>query len=123
MIMPESTDQVFIRDLIVTMSVGIYDSEKQAPQRVSMNITLNVKSNKAKNLKSIDDVVSYEKLTNDITSLCRSKHFELLEQLAEEIASICLSDKRVQTAAITLEKPDIIMETKSVGISITRSNK
>lgn len=118
---PKNRDQIFVKDLVVVMSAGIYDHEKNNPQRVIFNITLDVESNYGRKVGDIEDVVSYEDIVNDITSLCSAKHYDLLEELAERAADICLSYPRVLICSLTLEKPDIIKNTGSVGIKIMRS--
>ncbi len=115
-----STDKIFINDLVIEMSAGIYDHEKVNKQRVIINITLDVESNAGKTLTSIDDVVSYEDIVNQVREIAVAKHYDLLEELAEKIAKICTSNKMVHKSTIRLEKPDIISDTKSVGIEIIR---
>lgn len=114
------TDTVFIKDLTIEMSAGIYDDEKSNKQRVIINITLDVACNHAKKLLSINDVVSYEDITNEIRKIALEKHYDLLEELAELIASNCLAHKYVHQAHICIGKPDIIEDVLSVGIKITR---
>ena len=116
-----SSDRVFIRDLILEMSAGIYDHEKANTQRVIVNITLDVESNFGRDLASIDNVVSYEDIVNAVSDTAQSKHYDLLEEFAENIAQMCLEDSRVSCVNIMLEKPDIIDKTKSVGVEITRN--
>lgn len=115
------TDTVFIKDLIIDMSAGIYDHEKASKQRVIINITLDVECNANKTLSSIDDVVSYEDVTNEVRNIALAKHYDLLEELAELIASNCLTHKHVHKTHIRIEKPDIIADVCTVGIAITRS--
>lgn len=113
-------DQVFINDLILQMSAGIYDHEKEKKQRVIINVILEVKSEQKP--KTIRDVVSYEDITNDIIVISKEKHYELLEEFAEKIAQKCLENNKVSSAMIRAEKPDIIKDTRGVGIQITRKN-
>ena len=115
-----NTDYIFVRDLELKMFTGIYDQEKQNAQRVILNIEVQVHSNKNKQLSGIDDVVSYEKITNEVVALSKSQHFELLEEFCESISIICLRDNRVLNVNIIAEKPDIIENTTSVGIRISR---
>ncbi len=113
-------DKIFIKDLIIEMSVGIYEHEKASKQRVIINIILDVESNAGKSLASIDDVVSYENIVNQIKDATTEKHYDLLEELAEKIAETCKNEDKVHKATISLEKPDIIYNTRSVGIEIIR---
>ncbi len=117
--MPNS-DKIFINDLVIEMFAGIYDHEKANKQRVIINITLEVESNAGKGLTSIDDVVSYENIVNEVRRIATEKHYDLLEELAEKISSICTDNDKVTNANVRLEKPDIIDDVKSVGIEITR---
>ena len=88
--MPSNTDHIFIKDLELDMFTGIYEKEKQNAQRVIINIDIEVQSNKGKTLSGIKDVLSYEDITNEIQSLSKSRHFELLEEFCEEISASSL---------------------------------
>lgn len=114
------TDIVFIKDLIIEMSAGIYGHEKTSKQRVIINITLGVGCNVDKTLSSINDVVSYEDITNKVRKIALAKHYDLLEELAELLASACLENQYVHQVKIRIEKPDIIEDVRGVGIEINR---
>lgn len=118
--MAKNTDQVFIRDLTLDMSIGIYDHEKAAKQRVIINVMIDVESNLETPPESINDVVSYEKISKEIETLSESQHFNLAETFAENIATICLSQEKALSVQVKIEKPDIIENTKSVGVEIKR---
>lgn len=113
-------DLVYVRDLVLQMSAGIYEHEKAAKQRVVINIELYVEKNQANAQSSIDDVVSYEDIVVSVRELSLKKHYELLEEFTEEISRICLSDKRVKIATVSVDKPDIFEDCKAVGIRVTR---
>ncbi len=115
-----ATDQIFIKDLVLEMSVGIYDHERAQAQRVIVNITLDVESNFGKASLSIDDVVSYEAVANDVRALSAARHYDLLEEFAEHVAAVCLCSPLAQRVLLRIEKPDIIPDTDSVGVEIAR---
>lgn len=117
-----STDYIFVRDLSIEMSAGIYDHEKSHKQRVIFYLRIGVQSNKDRDLSSIQDVASYEDVVNTIIKITNAKHYDLLEELAELIASNILAMQFVDNVQIVIEKPDIIKQTRSVGIEIFRSN-
>ena len=117
----KNTDQILIKDLVVEMSAGIYDHEKINTQRVIINVTLDVQSNKGKTLNSINDVISYEVIANQIQELAQAQHYDFLEELAEKIAMLCLQKPKVHNAKIRVEKPDIIKNAGSVGVEIIRN--
>ena len=118
----EGFDKIFIHGLCVNMYAGIYDFEKQKPQRVIINVEIDVSSNKNKEIKNIDDVLSYETICNEIKNICQKQHYDLIETLAEEICTMCLNQKQAQSVTLSIDKPDIIKDTKTVGITIKRTN-
>ncbi len=109
--------RVFVRDLEVMASLGIYDHEKASPQRVIINIDLEVDA--AASADDVSTVVSYETVVKNIEAIIARGHINLAETLAEDIAAMCMADNRVSTATIRVEKPDIIANTRSVGVEIT----
>lgn len=111
-------DCVLVNDLTIPMSIGIYDHEKQTRQNVIINIKAYV--TKAKDVTNISEVASYEDMVNHVLGLSRSRHYDLVETFCEEIATIILAFKTVNAVQIRVEKPDIIKETKSVGVEILR---
>ena len=112
---------VFVRDLVVACSIGIYDHEKAAPQRVRVNVDLGVRERDGgPGTDSIEDVVCYEQIVNRVRSIAADGHVNLVETLAERIAAISLQDPRVKTARVRVEKLDVFSEAASVGVEIER---
>lgn len=111
---------VFVRDLEVMASLGIYEVEKQKPQRVIVSIDLAVKEGKAAIGDDISNVVSYEIVVKKVEAIVAAGHINLVETMAELIATACLKDRRVVAARVKIEKPDIIPNARSVGIEIER---
>ena len=110
---------VFVRDLELMALIGIYDHEKEAPQRVTVNIDLSVKEGSGDD--DISHVVSYEIVVKKVEAIIAEGHVNLVETLCEKIARSCLTDKRVMAARVRVEKPDIIPNARSVGVEIERA--
>lgn len=111
---------VFVRDLEVMASLGIYEVEKQKPQRVIVNIDLSVKEGSSAIEDDIGNVVSYEIIVRKVEAIVAAGHINLVETMADLIAASCLKDKRVLAARVRVEKPDIIPNARSVGVEIER---
>lgn len=111
---------VFIRDLVLSCSVGIHAHEKTSPQRVRLNVDLGVAEPADPFNDRYETIVDYETVTNAIRALLDRGHVNLVETLAEEIAAVCLEDVRVRTARIRVEKIEIMPEAGSVGVEIER---
>lgn len=112
---------VFVRDLVLTCSIGVYDHEKEAPQRVRINVDLGVREiDTAPHGDQIDHVVCYEQIVNRVRSIAWDGHVNLVETMAERVATMCLQDPRVRTARVRVEKLDVFEDAHSVGVEIER---
>lgn len=115
---------VFLRDMILSASIGIYPHEHTTPQRVRINVDLGVDdTDDAIGRDELPRVVDYEKVANAVRAIVASGHVRLAETLAERIAVSCLSDKRVQLARIRVEKLDIFADAASAGVEIERRRR
>ena len=113
---------VFIRDMVLTASIGIYAHEKAAAQRIRINIDLGVPEAAAAGIgrDELNRVVSYERVANSVRRIVAAGHVMLVETLAERIAEACLTDRRVQLARIRVEKLDVFADAASAGVEIER---
>ena len=110
--------KIIVKDLILLLSVGIHQFEKLEKQRVKFNIEITTDPNLKPDIKSI---VNYESVINDIKRLTKKTHFELLESLSESLFDEILKNKKIKKIKLRIEKLDIIKETNSVGIEVTKT--
>jgi dihydroneopterin aldolase len=114
---------VFIRDFMVECSIGIHSEEKQHEQRVRINLDLAVFEGNHPVNDDIRNVTCYEFLANEIKKIVDAGHVNLVETLAENIATMCLQDAQVRSVRVRVEKLDILPDAQSVGVEIERDNK
>ena len=112
--------RVFVRDLELMASVGIFEVEKRYEQRIVISVDLDVADDYDGQSDRLEDVLDYGRIVSAIRAIVDSRHFHLIETLAERIAEACLADGRVNVARISIEKPDILPGCRSVGIAIER---
>lgn len=111
---------VFIRDLTLPALIGVYIHEKENPQPIRINLDLAVKENMTANKDRLADVVSYEEIADGVRKLIASGHVNLVETLAQQIADMCFSHKRVQTVRVRVEKLAVFEDAVSAGVEIER---
>lgn len=118
---------VFLRDLVLSASIGVHPDEHTRRQRVRINVDLGVEDDSARKLSrggigrdELSRVVDYEKVADSIRSIIAAGHVQLVETLAERIAESCLADPRVHLARIRVEKLDIFADATSAGVEIER---
>ncbi|WNK00950.1 dihydroneopterin aldolase [Thalassospiraceae bacterium LMO-JJ14] len=113
---------VFVRDLVLLALIGVHDHEHDKPQRVRVNLDLAVRESE----KGLDDdlanVVCYEQLVSGVQKIFDQGHVGLVETIAEAISEMCLTDTRVRSARVRVEKLDIFDNAQSVGVEIERFN-
>ena len=95
--------------------------KKKKKQRVRFNIDISTDSNIKPDNTNLSSIVNYEDTINKITDITKTKHHELLEDLAENIFDLIFESKLVKKVNLKLEKLDIIKNTESVGIKVSKS--
>jgi dihydroneopterin aldolase len=112
---------VFVHDLTIQASIGVYSHEKLDKQRIRINLDLAVREGDASSMDDdINNVVCYEEVVTSIRALIEAGHVNLVETLAERIAALCLEDRRVRVARVRVEKLDVFPDATSVGVEIER---
>ncbi len=99
--------KIFINNLIIQASVGVYEQEKQHKQKIIVNVEIllsNDSEPKKDNLKSTQDYSQFRKCLIDII---QSQHFQLLEILVEKMHSTLMINSYVIGAKVKISKPDI----------------
>lgn len=114
------TRKVIIKNFIINIFIGLHDFEKKKKQRVRFNLEIISDENIRPDSVNLKSIVNYEDIINKITYITNKKHFELLEDLAEEIFDIIFNYKIVKKIKIKIEKLDIIRNTESVGVEIIK---
>lgn len=112
---------VFLRNMVLQASIGIYPHEHEARQRIRVNVDLGVlEGNPATATDRLDHVVDYERVADAVRAIVAAGHVKLVETLAERIAAACLRDGRVRLARIRVEKLDVFSDTEAVGVEVER---
>ena len=112
--------KVLISDLTLLMSIGIHDFEKIKKQEVKFNINIDINPLLAPIENKLNSIINYETIVKDVTRLTKNKHFELLETLAEDIFFILFKNTNIKQIKLKIEKTQIIKNTSSVGVEITK---
>jgi len=112
--------RVFVHDLEIVASVGVLEHEKRYEQRIVISAELLVRDEYDGISDRLADVLDYSKVVDGIVRLVQSEHVNLIETLAERIASQCLADTRVERVWVRIEKPEVMQSCRSVGIEIER---
>ncbi len=110
-------DRIFVRDLVLSVAIGAYQSERGRLQRVrfAVEADLDPLGTRAEGMASI---VSYDLIIDAVHRLTDGRHVVFVETLAEEIAAALLAVPRIAAVRVTVEKLDI--GPGAVGVAIER---
>mgnify|MGYP001234648032 CR=1 FL=1 len=119
----EQFDKIYIRDLQVRCIIGIEPEERREKQDILVNIVLYTDCSIPGKTDNIIDALDYKKVKKTILKYVENSSFYLIEKLAEEIATICLSFEKVKGVTVTIDKPGVLRFARSVAVEITRMKK
>ena len=112
--------KVLINNLILDLKLGYYDFEKNKPQKVKFSLEVNYEDKKPSNDKDVKSIVNYAKIVKLIKKLVKNKHYNFLENLAEDVFDELFKDKRIDKISLQIEKLEIMKDCSSVGIQISK---
>ena len=112
--------KILIKELTLDLKLGYYDFEKQKPQKVKFSLDIDYEDKKPTSDKDIKSIVNYGQIVKLIKKLCKNKHYNFLETLAEDVFDILFKDKRIGKIMLKIIKLEILKECSSVGIQITK---
>lgn len=110
------SQEIIIRDLELMMSIGVLESELKNKQRVIVNAEISVMDTASSD--DISSVVSYADIIEQIKEIAQEGHINLVETFARKIINACFEDNRIQAVTISIDKPDIMSDVRSVGVRL-----
>lgn len=119
--MRDIMDTIYVRDLCLRCIIGIYPHERREKQDVVINLKLEGDFSKACASDDIKDAANYKTIAKNVIRFVEKSECYLVEKLADDIAAICLKDKAVRRATVTLDKPGALRFARSVAVEIVRA--
>ena len=116
----QTTRRVFVRDLLVDAELGVYESEKGRTQRVRLNLDVTTDASRPHD-DDIGKVLCYAELADGMRRILASRHINLVETIADEIAAFALSYPQALLVTVRVEKLEAVEGTEAVGVEITRA--
>ena len=110
--------RVFLRGLRLDAAIGVHAHEKGRRQPVRVTIEVDVAANAAAMTDALADALCYETLAAAATDIVSTRHFNLVETLAEEIAARVLAHPLALKARVCVEKPEAIGNAEAAGVEI-----
>lgn len=98
-------DSITLTGITAQGTHGVLDFEKQRPQTYVVDATLFLDLSAAGRTDDLAQTVDYGQIARRIVSVIHGPHCDLLEALADRIASAILQTSRVRSVIVTVHKP------------------
>lgn len=115
----KTLERVLLRDLVVDMSIGVYDRERKRKQPARFTVEVDLAP--VEGDVAFADVFTYDVIIDHIRALAAHGHHDLVETLADDVARAALGHKRARAARVVVEKLAVIEG--SVGVEVRREKQ
>jgi len=104
---------------------GVFEFERREGQIFVIDLVLGIDTAPAATSDDLQDTVDYGSLVASVKAAVENDPVDLIETLAQRIAEVCLLDRRVEWARVTVHKPDAPIDAtfSDVVLTITRTRE
>jgi dihydroneopterin aldolase/dihydroneopterin aldolase/2-amino-4-hydroxy-6-hydroxymethyldihydropteridine diphosphokinase len=117
------TDSITLTGLRVNAHHGVYDFEKENGQDFVIDVTVWLDLQTAAASDDVTETIHYGELAEEVTDAARQNPVDLIETVAERIATVVLAHPPARRVQVTVHKPQapISVPFTDVAVQITRS--
>jgi len=113
-------DIVFIEQLTVFTTIGVYDWEQGIQQKLVLDVEMAWDNRLAASSDDVKDCLSYADVSLAILTHLTGSRFALVERVAEEIADLLMNRFNSPGVRIKVSKPGAVAQAAQVGVRIER---
>lgn len=115
-------DRISLRGLEVFAYHGVLEHEQTEGQLFSVDVDLDVDLSAAAGSDELAHTIDYGALAQGIHNLVAGERWDLIERVADRVATLIMSDERVLATVVTVHKPDapIPVPFRDVAVTVTR---
>lgn len=112
-------DRVALRGLRGYGRHGVLPAERIHGQAFLVDVELGLDTRAAAGSDDLADTVDYGVLADDVVALVEGSPVNLIETLAERIATLCLAQPAVENVQVTVHKPSAPVSVPFDDVSVT----
>ena len=121
--MPDETnplsDRIHIEQLEIFTRIGVPEKERSTPQRITVTISFWPYHDQRDLADKIDNTVNYSMVAEETKNFVRDQSTNLIETLADRLATHLLRTFRIQKVTVELRKFPL-EDAKYVSVTVTR---
>jgi dihydroneopterin aldolase len=117
------TDRIDLTGIKVWARHGVRPDEKKADQLFVVDVTVYSDTTEAAASDDLNDTVDYGSLAQSVHDLVASESHNLIETVADRVATRVLEDPKVGRVIVTVHKPQapMLVEVGDVSVTVDRS--
>ncbi|MCH7828987.1 MAG: dihydroneopterin aldolase [Proteobacteria bacterium] len=116
-------DKIFLTELKVDTIIGIWEWERRIRQTVIIDLEMSADIARAAATDDVADTLNYKSVAKRVQNFVADSSFQLVETLAERIASIVRDEFDVAWVRVRVNKPGAIRGSRDVGVLIERGER
>ncbi|GGN34036.1 dihydroneopterin aldolase [Actinoplanes campanulatus] len=113
------TGRITLSGLRARGNHGVYDFERAEGQDFVVDVTLELDLGPAARSDDVTDTVHYGELATALVGVLTGEPVNLLERLADRLLDVCLADPRVESAEVTVHKPQAPIPHEFADVAVT----
>lgn len=113
------TDAITLTGLRVTGRHGVLPAERRDGQEFVVDAVLTLDLRAAGRSDDLADTVDYGALAQRLAAVVAGEPVDLIETLAERLATVCLLDRRVTQVVVTVHKPQAPLPVPCGDVAVT----
>ncbi len=120
---PGTGDTIFLHELVVETTIGIWEWERRIRQKVSIDLEMGADIRGAAQKDTVDATLNYKAVAKKVQQFVSESEFQLIETLAEKVAQLILEEFEVPWVRVRASKPKAISGANDVGVLIFRARE
>ena len=113
-------DRIHIEELEISAHIGVPEKERANAQRLTVNISFWPYCEQRDMADKIDNTVNYSVVAKEAKNFVRDQSTNLIETLADRLATHLLKTFRIQKITVELRKFPL-EDAKHVSVTVTRN--
>jgi 7,8-dihydroneopterin aldolase/epimerase/oxygenase len=112
-------DRITVSGIEVFAHHGVLPHERELGQRFVIDLVLELDLAPAAASDDVADTVHYGELAADVAALVAGEPVDLIETVAERVATRCLGDARVCAVEVTVHKPSAPLPVVATEVAVS----
>lgn len=118
-----SVDVIYIHQLRVETTIGVFDWERQIRQTVVLDLDLSADVARAAASDRLEDTLSYKDVARRVSEFVAASEFGLVETLAERVAGMVMTEFGVAWLRLRVNKRGAVTGARDIGVVIERGSR